>query len=135
MFRITFFADSFSWVAHPPEIKVEARDLTEGEAIFVSGKLMDPDFVRKITGRYIPFTSAVATDYARGERGTGEKKTLVLVPKQGEWVLGSLLMKLSPTDLEALDAFEQVPAIRHKTPIRVRTGTIERMATTFIPRE
>ncbi|UCD57934.1 MAG: gamma-glutamylcyclotransferase, partial [Candidatus Hydrogenedentota bacterium] len=112
MFKITFFPEKFVWVAHPEEIRITPEDLTSGDAIFVTGKLMDPEFVRQLTGRYIPFTAAVARDYSRGERGRGKDKTLLLEPKPGGMVLGVLLLKLTQADNDALDRFERVPETR-----------------------
>ena len=135
MFEITFFEEQFAWAAHPARTKVTLEDLTEGDAVFVSGKLMDPEFVRSVTGRYIPFTAAVARDYCRGERGRGKNKTLLLQPEPGGMVLGVLLVKLSQGDRDALDEFEQVPAVRERVSIRVTVGAHERTATTFVPKE
>lgn len=133
MFETTFFEDYFVCVAHPKDEKFALRDLTDGDAIFVSGKLMDPHFIKKVTGRYIPFTSAVARNYGRGERGRGKTKTLLLEPSPGGVVLGTLLLKLTQSDKDALDKFEQVPDVRRKTPIRVIAGAYERTAITFLP--
>lgn len=135
MFEITFFAEKFIWVAHPKGMRITLNAVTDGEAIFVTGKLMDPEFVRGVTGRYIPFTSAVARNYARGERGRGNKKTLLLEPKRGEMVLGALLVKLTQADIDSLDIFEQVPAVRRKAPIRVTTGEHMRVAITYLLRK
>jgi hypothetical protein len=134
MSKITFFPEQYAWVAHPAEVNVSLDDVTEGEAVFVSGKLMDPEFVRGITGHYIPFGAAVARNYTRGERGRGAKKTLVLEHRPGGAVLGAILLKLTDADIRALDAFEQVPKIRRKTEIRVSVGACERMASTYVPR-
>jgi hypothetical protein len=136
MLRTTFFEEHFIWVTHPKNVKVTSRDVTHGEGIFVSGKLMDQEFIRNLTGRYIPFTAAVARNYARGERGRGRKKTLLLEPHPGGMVLGVLLLKLTPADREILDNFEQIPgAIRRKAPIRLTVGAYERTATTFLLNE
>ena len=135
MFEISFFEEKFAWVAHAPRTKITLEDLTEGDAVFVSGKLMDPEFVRKLTGRYVPFTAAVARNYSRSERGRGKNKTLLLQRKPGGMVLGVLLLKLTQADKDALDEFEQVPAVREKTPIRVTIGAHERTATTFLLKE
>lgn len=136
MLKTTFFGKHFIWVAHPHNVKVTLRDVTHGDAIFVSGKLMDPEFVRKLTGRYVPFTAAVTRNYARGERGRGSKKTLLMEPKPGEMVLGVLLVKLTQADKDALDRFEQIPkGVRRKVPIRVTVAAYERTATTFLLNE
>ncbi len=135
MLETTFYEEHFIWVIRPGDVSVTLRDVTRGDALFVSGKLMDPEFVRNVTGRYVPFTAAVARNYARGERGRGSKKTLLIEPRPGEVVLGVLLVKLKQEDLNALDRFEQVPEMRHKAPIRVTTGAYERTATTFLLNE
>jgi len=136
MLATTFFLDQFIWVAHPKNQKVTLHDVTHGDAIFVSGKLMDPEFIRKLTGRYVPFTAAVARNYARGERGRGKKKTLLLESHPGGMVLGTMLLKLTQGDKDALDKFEQIPqGVRRKTPIRVSVGAYERTATTFLLNE
>jgi hypothetical protein len=134
--KTTFFVDYFLWVAHPDNEQVALRDVTDGDAIFVSGLLMDPEFIRKLTGRYVPFTAAVARNYARGERGRGKNKTLLLEPKPGGMVLGVLLVKLTQADKDALDKFEKIAeGVRRKAPIRVTIGTRERAATTFLLNE
>ncbi|MBI5119317.1 gamma-glutamylcyclotransferase [Candidatus Poribacteria bacterium] len=136
MLKTTFFTDYFLWVAHSDNEEVMLRDVTKGDAIFVSGLLMDPEFIHKLTGRYVPFTAAVARNYARGERGRGKKKTLLLEPKPGGMVLGVLLVKLTQSDKDALDKFEKVAeGVRRKAPIRVTIGTLERTATTFLSKE
>jgi hypothetical protein len=135
MFEITFFEKKFVWAAHPAQTGVTLEDLTEGDAVFVSGKLMDPEFVRNVTGRYVPFTAAVARDYCRGERGRGKNKVLLLQPKPGSMVLGVLLLKLTQADKDALDEFEQVPEVREKVSVRVTIGAHERPATTFLLKE
>lgn len=132
LLKTTFFEKYFVWVAHPPNVKIEGRDVTHGDGIFVCGKLMDPEFIHKIAGRYIPFTTAVARNYARGERGRGSKKTLLLEPATGKIVLGVLLLKLEEADKAALERFEQVPAVRRKVSIPITTGALERTATTFL---
>jgi len=135
MFKITFFPDKFAWIAHRPETGVALEDLTGGDAVFVSGKLMDPEFIRGLLGRYVPFTAAVARDFSRGERGRGKDKVLLLRPEPGGMVLGTLLLKLGPADQDALDRFEKVPEMRTRAPIRVTVGTCERTATTFLLKE
>jgi hypothetical protein len=136
MLQTTFFPEHFIWVAHPANVKVTLRDVTHGDAIFVSGKLMDPEFIRKLTGHYVPFTAAVARNYARGERGRGKKKTLLIEPHPGGMVLGTMLLKLTQGDKDALDTFEQIPqGVRRKVPIRVTIGAYERTATTFLLNE
>ena len=135
MFTITFFEEKFVWVAHPPETKVSLRDVTDGDAVFVSGRLMDPEFVRNVVGHYIPFTAAVARNYSRGERGKGKNRKLLLEPKTGKMALGVLLLKLTRTDKDSLDKFEQVPNLRQKVSIPVTVGAHERHAYTFLLRE
>jgi hypothetical protein len=135
MFEITFFTEQFIWVAHPKGANITLSDVTDGDAIFVTGRLMDPEFVRGVTRRHIPFTAAVARNYCRGERGRGKKKTLLLESKTGEMVLGTLLVKLTQADKDALDNFEGVPAVRRKVPIRVTIGAFTRTATTYLLRE
>ena len=135
VFQITFFPEQFIWVAHPKDASITLSDVTDGDAIFVTGKLMDPEFVRHVTGNYIPFTAAVARNYDRGERGRGKKKTLLLEPKRGEIVLGVLLVKLTQADINALDKFEQVLTVRRKVPITVTVGAHTRTAITFLPRK
>ncbi|GAB4344741.1 MAG: hypothetical protein Kow0099_24370 [Candidatus Abyssubacteria bacterium] len=135
MFKITFFPEQFIWVAHPEGMKLSLADVTEGEAVFVSGKLMDPEFVRGVTGHHVAFTAAMARDYERGERGSGNEKMLLLQPRPGAVVLGTVLLKLTRADIDALDRFEQVPALRTKSPLRVTIGAHERMATTYLLRE
>lgn len=135
MLKTTFFEEHFVWVAHPEGTQISLGDVTDGEAIFVSGKLMDPDFVRGVIGRHIPFTAAVAKDHARGERGEGKNRTLLLEPSPGESVLGVLLLKLARDDVAALDRFEQVPEVRRKATIRVVIGVLERPATTYLLNE
>ena len=136
MLATTFFLEHFIWVAHPKNAKVTLHDVTHGDAIFVSGLLMDPEFIRSLTGHYVPFTAAVARNYARGERGRGKKKTLLMEPNPGSMVLGTMLLKLTQGDKDALDKFEQVnEGVRRKAPIRVTVGTYERTATTFLLNE
>lgn len=132
MFTITFFEEKFVWVAHPREAEISLRDVTDGDAVFVSGKLMDPEFVRNIVGHYVPFTAAVASNFARGERGKGKNKTLLLEPKTGDMTLGVLLLKLSRTDSDSLNEFEQVPHLRKRVSIPVTVGAHERRAYTFV---
>ena len=132
MLETTFFEEMFCWVVHPKSVKIALDDVTEGDAIFVTGKLMDPEFIREVTGRHIPFTAAVARNYARGERGRGKKKTLLLEPRPGGIAVGVLLLKLTRADMDALDRFEQIPQLRHRATIRVTTGALERDATTFL---
>jgi hypothetical protein len=136
MLTTTFFPEHFIWVAHPKNAKVTLNDVTRSDAIFVSGKLMDPEFIRTLTGHYVPFTAAVARNYARGERGRGKKKTLLLEPRAGGLVLGTMLLKLTQADKDALDKFEQIPqGVRRKVPIRVTVGAYDRTATTFLLNE
>jgi hypothetical protein len=135
LLKTTFFQEFFVWVAHPSNVNVGIRDVTHGDGIFVCGKLMDPEFIREITGRYIPFTAAVARNYARGERGRGPKKTLLLEPAAGKIVLGALLLKLEQADKEALERFEQVPDVRRKVSICITAGALARPATTFLLNE
>ncbi len=133
MMKTTFFPEHFVCVVHAEDVKVTARDVTEGEAIFVSGFLMDPEFVRNITGRYIPFTAAVAKDFTRNERVSGGERILILEPKAGSSVLGTLLLKLEEKDIRALNSFEKVDeGLRRKASIRVIAGTCERAASTFL---
>jgi hypothetical protein len=68
MFAIAFFEEKFVWAAHPPDTKISLGDITDSDGVFVTGKLMDPEFVRDVVGHYVPFTSAVARNYSRGER-------------------------------------------------------------------
>lgn len=133
--KTTFIEDLFLWVAHPLDVKITRHDVTRGEGIFVCGKLMDPEFIRKVTGCYIPFTGAVARNYQRGERGRGRNRTLLLEPGAGKIVVGVLLLKLSQTDMDALERFEKVPDVRRKVMIRVTAGALDRMATTFLLNE
>lgn len=136
MLETTFFPEHFIWVTHPKNAKLNLRDITHGDAIFVSGLLMDPEFIRRLTGHHMPFTAAVARNYARGERGRGKKKTLLLEPSPGDMVLGVLLLKPTQADTDALDKFEKIAeGIRRKAPIRVIVGTYDRTATTFLPNE
>lgn len=135
MLKTTFFEKHFIWVAHAETDEISLDDVTQGEAVFVSGKLMDPDFVRDIAGRTIPFTSAVAKDFARGERGQGSDRMLLLEPSSGGFVLGALLLKLTPSDLETLDKFEQVPNVRRRASIDVVIGSLGRTATTYLLKE
>jgi len=136
MLKTTFFLDHFIWVTHPENTKLSLRDVTHGDAFFVSGLLMDPEFIRKLTGHYMPFTAAVARNYARGERGRGKKKTLLMEPSPGDMVLGVLLLKPTQADTAALERFEQIrEGVRRKAPIRVVVGTYERTATTFLLNE
>jgi hypothetical protein len=135
MLKTTFFEKHFVWVAHADTDEISLDDVTRGEAVFVSGKLMDPDFVRGIVGRTVPFTSAAAKNFARGERGRGSNRMLLLEPSSGGFVLGVLLLKLTPSDLEALDKFEQVPDVRRRAPIEVVIGSLERTATTYLLKE
>ena len=135
MLKTTFFEEHFVWVAHSERDEISLNDVVEGEAVFVSGKLMDPDFVRDIVGRPVPFTSAVAREYARGERGQGKNRILLLESSAGGFVLGVLLLKLTPSDLTALDKFEQVPDVRRKASIDVVVGSLERTATTYLLKE
>ena len=136
MLKTTFFPEHFIWVAHPKSAKITLDDVTHGDAIFVSGLLMNPEFIRTLTGRYVPFTAAVARNYRRGERGRGKKKTLLLEPHPGGMVLGTMLLKLTQGNKDALDKFEQIPqGIRRKAPIRVTIGAYERTATTFLLNE
>lgn len=135
MLETTFFEKHFVCVTHPRGIEVSLRDVAEGDAIFVTGKLMDPEFVRKVTGRYVPFTAAAARNYARGERGRGKNKTLLLEPRPGGLALGALLVKLTRADKDSLDSFERVPELRRKVRIRVTVGALERTATTFLLKE
>jgi hypothetical protein len=136
MLKTMFFLDHFIWVAHAKTTTVTLRDITHGDAIFVSGLLMDPEFIRELTGHYVPYTAAVARNYARGERGRGKNKTLLIEPSPGDIVLGVVLVKLTQADKDALDTFEQVrEGVRRKSSIRVTIGTYERTATTFLLNE
>ena len=136
MLATTFFLEHFIWVAHPKNAKVTLYDVTHGDAIFVSGLLMDPEFIRSLTGHNVPFTAAVARNYARGERGRGKKKTLLMEPNRGSMVLGTMLLKLTQGDKDALDTFEQIrEGVRRKVPIRITIGAYERTATTFLLNE
>jgi hypothetical protein len=136
MLKTTFFEQDFLWAVHPKGVRISSNDITHGDGIFVCGLLMDPEFIRKITGHYVPFTAAVARNYARGERGRGKNKVLLLEPRAGGIVLGTLLLKLTEADKAALEKFERVPeGIRRKAPIRVTVGAYERTATTFLLNE
>ncbi len=136
MLETTFFPEHFIWVTHPKGAQISLRDITHGDTIFVSGLLMDPEFIRGLTGHYMPFTAAVARNYARGKRGRGKKKTLLIEPSPGDMVLGVLLLKPTQADLDALDTFEKIAeGVRRKAPIRVVVGTYERTATTFLLNE
>ena len=135
MLKTTFFEEHFVWAAHSESDEISLNDIAEGEAVFVSGKLMDPDFVRDIVGRPVPFTSAVAREYTRSERGQGSNKMLLLEPSPGGFVLGVLLLKLAPSDVAILDKFEQVPDVRRKTTIDVVVGSLERTAVTYLLKE
>jgi hypothetical protein len=134
MLGTTFFPEHFIQVGHPVDAKVTLRDVTHGDAIFVSGLLMDPEFIRDLTGHYVPFTAAVARNYARSERGRGKNKTLLLEPSPGGVVLGTLLLKLTQHDKDVLDTFEKIQeGVRRKARIRVIAGNYERTAITFLP--
>ena len=135
MLETTFFEEIYLWVVHPKGMKITLDDITEGDAIFVTGKLMDPEFVREIIGHHVPFTAAVARNYARGERGRGKEKTLLLEPRPGAIVVGVLLLKLTRSDMDALDRFEQIPRLRRRATIRVTAGALERDAVTFLLNE
>lgn len=131
--KTTFFPDLFVCVTHDDDVKINAKDITEGDAIFVSGFLMDPEFVKKIVGRLIPFTAAVANDFRRGERGSGKEKVLMLEPHPGSFVLGTLLLHLQKEDVDALNSFEKVSeGLRRRASIRVTLGTCERTAFTYL---
>jgi hypothetical protein len=134
MFHIRFFPENFICVAYAGAQAPALRDIIEGAAVCVTGKLMDPEFVRSITGRYIPFTAAVAKGFARGARGRGKNRILLLLRKRGGTVLGTLLLNLSPADLEKLDAFEQVPEVRVRSRISVAIGARERTVYTYLHR-
>jgi hypothetical protein len=133
MMKTTFFPDLFVCVTHDEHVKITAQDITEGDAIFVSGFLMDPEFVKNIAGRYISFTAAVANDFRRSERGTGAEKVLFLEPHPGSFVLGTLLVQLEQKDVAALDSFEKISeGLRRKVPLQVTLGTCERTASTYL---
>lgn len=134
MFKIRFFPDEFIWVVHPPEGKVTLDDVIAGDAVFVTGKLMDPEFVHDVVGRFLPFSPALAKGFERAERREGEKIMLLLQPNPADAVVGVLLLQLAQSDLQRLDAFEQVPSLRQRTLIRVSAGTCERTAYTFLPK-
>jgi hypothetical protein len=133
MMKTTFFPDFFVCVTHDEHVKITAQDITDGDAIFVSGFLMDPEFVKKIAGRRIPFTAAVANDFRRSERGSGKEKMLILEPDPGSFVLGALLLQLEEKDVDALNSFEKISeGLRRKASIRVTVGTCERDASTYL---
>jgi hypothetical protein len=134
MFETAFFPDDFILAFQPEQDMLRAHDVLEGDAVFVSGKLMDPQFVRQVVGRYLPFSSAIAIGFERGERGEGENKVLLLERKRDAIVLGILLLKITPDDLILLDAFEQVPSVRERVKISVIIGSLQRTAYTFLPR-
>ncbi|RJP17161.1 MAG: gamma-glutamylcyclotransferase [Candidatus Abyssobacteria bacterium SURF_5] len=131
-FSVSFFEEDGIWAVHPEGASLSLSEVLHGDAVFVSGKLMDPTFAYKVTGRYVPFAAAIAKGFARGERGSGKKKMPILERKRGGIVLGVLLLDVSENDLQKLDAFEQVPELRERVSIRVTVGARERPAYTFL---
>ena len=80
MFEHLWIEGSCSWIVAPPDRLPGAGDLENEELYFVWGFLMDPRFIRGVTGRAIPMAPAVIRGYRRESFVRDGERWFRLVP-------------------------------------------------------
>jgi len=135
MFQISFFPSNGLLIIHPPEFPVRSDDVFEHDLLFVWGDLMNPHFVREITGRFIAFAPSVLTGFARKAEKIGEGYSFSLIPREDSFVQGVILIGLTEDDLNALDRFERCPAHMVRKKVEVKVGDLPRIAQIYLPAE
>jgi len=128
MFRVTWFEDSLLHLVHPEEKRITRKVLEDPRATFVWGKLMSPQFIRKLLGRPLPFCPAEIQGYARVPSGD----FYALKKKREATTQGVVLLGLSEKDVAGLNAYEQVPHVMERRRITVRMGTVKRRTFFYI---
>jgi len=124
-----------SWVLAPPDRVPPAEELERGELTFVWGFLMDPRFLRGITGRAVPLAPAVLRGYRRETFVKDGARGFRLLPDRDGIVTGVVLIGVRHDEAAALDRFEQVPRVMVRKKVRVTVGDLEREAWVYLAAE
>jgi hypothetical protein len=130
MYKVTLIKEIFSVVIHAEGALIDPR---ESEIrIFVCGSLMDPAFVAELLGRGIAMAPAVVKGYSRGWGEADGRKYHFLKEDEGEMTPGMALLGLTEKDIEKLEEFEQVPAVRRREEIEIVIGDIRLPGHTYL---
>ena len=109
----------------------EADFVSDQNATFVWGYLMEPDFIKELLGRKKPFAPAVLRGYKREK----SEDKLTLIPDASSCVLGVVLLNLSEEEMKKLDEFEKVPEVMIRKRIEVEIGDFRREVYIYMRRE
>ena len=135
MFKSKWLAEHCAVVFHPDGVRITAVDLATKDLLFVWGDLMDPEFLKGLLGRYVPFGPAILPGFRRERVRSGGKWGYRLIPDSKGAMQGVVLLRLRKKDLAILDAFEEAPEVMVQTTAQVRIGDFVREAGIYMRRE
>lgn len=118
------------------EGKLEDKDYFGGIInVFVCGPLQDPNKMRALVGRSLPFAPAVTTGFVRRwEKVEGKDYFfMIFTPNRPENILtGVVWLDLTRDDLKKIEVFELRDNVRKRVTIKVQVGDRTIDAITFI---
>ncbi|MFA6448272.1 MAG: gamma-glutamylcyclotransferase family protein [bacterium] len=130
MFKVAWFEDCLLDVVCPEGRRVTRKTLDDPRATFVWGKLMDPAFIAKLVGRPAPFCAAEIRGYERVKT----PEFYALRKKAGATTQGVVLLGLTDNEIDALNAFEQIPDVMERRRIEASMGVMKRQVYFYIKR-
>ncbi len=130
MYKVTWFEDCLLDVVHPAGRRIGREILDDPNATFVWGKLMDPAFIKQLTGRPAPFCAAEIRGYAR----VPTRDFYALRHRKGATTQGVVLLGLTDKEVAALNEFEQIPHVMERRRIEVVMGNMRRKVFFYIKR-
>ena len=132
MFAHVWVEETCGWIMAPPERIPGPEALRTAELTFVWGFLMDPEFIRGLVGRVIPFAPALIRGYRRETFLKDGKRGFRLIPQPEGVVMGVALVGPTQEEVAALDRFERVPEVMVKQRIEVTVGDLKREAGIYL---
>ncbi len=132
MLEHVWIEETCSLLIGPRELIDRSTDLATAELYFVWGLLMDPAFIKKLTGHLIPFAPAVLRGYRRETFLKDGRRGFNLVQDPHGIVMGVVLVGLTEEEIACLDRFEEVPHVMVKEKVQVQIGDLLRDASIYM---
>ena len=132
IFFTTFFPEMCATVVHEEGETPSEKDFSGPDLYFAWGLLMDPHFIRELTGRFVSFSPAVLPGYRRSVKRQGDGWSFVLEPDPRSVVQGVVLMRMTASDIAALDRFEETEVVMDRYRARIRIGDLDTVANIYL---
>lgn len=105
-----------------------------GTHVFVCAALQDPERMRDLTGRALPFAPAVVRGYRRAMLDVGAGPMPFMLPStdRGDPLPGTVFLGLSDAEVRGVEGYELAGDHRRRVDVEVRVGERLVRAITFV---